>query len=452
MTQSRQQLYEHARALGLRNISRLRKHELQALLDDDDDETTVFDTFVRDYASRLLNGEEFDIVNSNFSNVAKVYGTGVEKYRFKACDIHIDHLIRKLTSGASGAKTYAAYVARITSDVSVKIWGINENLAQNKCLSAEWLIHTFIVPFLFYTRLTPCVLIPFQSGACSVQVLTPALRDRASLVADNRRLRYIVSPYIESSLGDYLDKRRGEENPYIHSIFVQVVYTIAALASVGLRHNDLHLSNIRIGTQGRKKYKFAFRLPTGRMLYHATPRVPVILDFDRMGVDTRWGPQLRNACTMTGHGVCADYNQCDTDLGGRRDLLMVATQMFNDLPLPLREYVRTHILMGTRARDARFREHMSMDNDYCEIDWSDSNYHDFVSVELTDKDAIRLYPGAEDILTDPEFLDIILSDQRFVFDHVPRGDSKDAYTVYSYRNGFSPEKYIDFAQKYYELV
>ncbi len=489
---TRQQLIQQARDLGMRGVSHMTKQQLQDLVGKPchgvnlpwcrsqsrnvlqklarrcriptANKTnyeicralTVYsskpvDTLIKDYTSKIINSTTNNsvLVNDNFSKIAQYYRDRPRQYRYNICDMNIDKVIRKLDSGESSAGAYEGYVDLIKSNVAIKIWFDKLNSENGKCLSAEWMVYTFIMPFLFYTHVTPCVLIPYQSGACASQDLSADLRSR--FAQHGNKLRYIVAPYIEESLGNYLDSLPGESK-YAYSIFFQLTYTISALANVGLRHNDLHLENIRIGSHNKRVFRFAFKLENGKIMYNVTPLMVVIFDFDRMGVDKRWGTTLRNICTRTGSEYCADFNQCETCIDGRRDLLMVTTQMFNDCPGPLREYLMRRILAGSPARLERFRKHMSMAHDkYGDyIDWPKSNYHNFVSIRLSDEGVGRMYPKASDVLHDPEFLRLVLTNKH-VFDRVPDDDDKSMYQVYSYQNAFSTAKYNEFSRRFYDV-
>jgi hypothetical protein len=414
------------------------------------------DTIVKKQAAAILN-ELYTGHSTSFTNVAKYYSENPNKYTFESCDIHVD-VIGNLSGAdrsASSARVYGAHSKLANANLVIKMWLDYQKTWKTYCLRAEWAIYTFIIPFLYYEKITPCVLIPFQSGVCTAEQfkteLFPRMKGGQLKMPAPPRLRHIVTPHIDMSFSKFSLHSKLFLPEHTYPLIFQLVYTITAFASVGLRHNDGHMGNIRILCDPKHtQFRIAFKLGNGKTIYNTSPVMAVLFDFDRMGVDSQWAERFRNLCTNSENkGIhCNDYNMCDEPIYGCRDLLVLATQSFSIVPKPLKDYFAKKILVHSVEARARFYRYMRLDSTMTQIDWLKSDYYKYVYSELSDKDVVRIYPKSADILHDPEFLQLCLSSS-YLSETV---SDKSQYPIYSYPNTrVDVDRFDSFVKRFYHF-
>jgi hypothetical protein len=225
----------------------------------------------------------------------------------------------------------------------------------------------------------------------------------------------------------------------MYALMFHLVYTVTAFAAMGLRHNDCHTDNIRIlcdPNPNRSNFKLGFQLEDDKTrVYSDLPIVPIFFDFDRMGVDPRrWPKKYQNVCThqitANNKNSFADIGQGNKSIDGRRDLLIIAIQLYKYLPQDFQTYLLDKVLAGTPQRLKRFNDHLKLNYDNTII-MSQRGYENFIFRTLSDEEAVKLYPRSSAILHDPKFLALCTKKtvymQKFEY-------SKYGYTMYSYKN------------------
>lgn len=177
------------------------------------------------------------------------------------------------------------------------------NPSMNSCLFSERNVYVYITTFLVEKRFSPNIQYTVGHGL-------------------NQNTDWFYTPKWSMSLAD------ASTNPDydFQKIFFQVVYSIATMASVGLRHNDLHANNIlveKFSDSSRNAYK----------TFEKTYVVEgfdwcVLFDFDRSGIDNPIVSAMRNGlipfnktCVTAYQEWCRLYNQCSPALEGRRDFV-----------------------------------------------------------------------------------------------------------------------------------
>ncbi len=457
-TRSRSRSPPHTRSRSHSPHTRLNSPHARASVRSLPTETTIHtqdsvDTIVKKQAANILN-ELYTDHKTSFTNVAKYYSNNPNKYTFASCDIHVDRigLLPNADKSASSAQIYATYSKLVNANLVIKMWADYQKTWETYCLRAEWAIYTFIMPFLYYEKITPCVLIPFQSGLCTAEQFTTEILPRmggATLKSLPPRIRHIVTPHIDMSFNKFSQHSALFTPEQVYPLIFQLVYTITAFASAGLRHNDCHMQNIRILCDpNHTQFKMGFRLDGGKIIYNTSPVMAILFDFDRMGVDNRWAEKLRNLCTSTdGPGThCTDWNMCDEPIYGCRDLLILVIQAFSIVPLPLKNYFADKILVGNPKARERIHKYMRFTNNRMAVDWPNSKYKEYVFADLSDKDAVDIYPKSVDVLNDPEFLRLCLSSS-YLSETV---HNKNQYPIYSYsKNSVDVGKFNLFVKRFY---
>lgn len=416
---------------------------------------TNLDTAVKNQAAKTFTAS----LTTNFTRVAAYNENPKHQFEFKSCDIKVDRITELENTSQSSAGVYIAKsILSNTNDLILKMWVDRPQSWEVRCLNAEWAIYTYIIPFLFYRLITPCVLIPFQTGVCTpkdfASQILPRIRLRhptAQLPRINHSVRYIATPLIPISLREFAETNQPQfrhpvKSQVMYALMFQLVYTITAFAALGLRHNDCHTNNVRLLCDpNRTNFKMGFELEDGKTrIYNTSPVLAVFFDFDRMGVDRQWSARLRNVCTQANQPYCT-LNQCDTSIGGRRDLLILAIQMYNYLLPDFKKYVMDNILSGTPLRFKRLMTYIHFHNN--EVDWARSDYVKFIFTELPDDAVVRIYPTSTEILHDPKFLQLCLTDARFL---TTSTSAKKDFTMYSYKNKFS--EFNDFIRHFHKII
>jgi hypothetical protein len=118
------------------------------------------------------------------------------------------------------------------------------------------------------------------------------------------------------ALKEFIYTKRAEiDPPRLRKIIFQTLWTLECFNRVGLRHNDLHLTNIMMEfhpTAQKGLKQFAYQLPNGDTIYLSNDEMVRIFDFDR-GIlwDTAKNKILLKNGILT-KDFCKTYAQCNT--------------------------------------------------------------------------------------------------------------------------------------------
>ncbi len=408
-------------------------------------------------------------LTTNFTRVAAYNADPRHQFQYQSCDIKVDKMTERSKDSQSGANIYMAKAKPILSnsnELIIKMWINDNNSWQVHCLNAEWAIYKYIIPFLFYKLITPCVLIPFQTGECTAHDFTNKIRPLIQKLNPNVKspsivshVRYIATPNIPMSLYDFLTKdnseiQHGMKSDMMYALMFHLVYTVTAFAALGLRHNDCHIANIRIvcypnqnQNQNPANFRMGFKLQDGKTrVYSTLPIHPVFFDFDRMGVDNQlWPAEYHNVCTHASTPYC-NIGQCSESIDGRRDLLIIVVNMYNYLHPDLKTYLLDNVLTGTRERLNRFNKYMIYHNDNTIHFVNQQGYENFVFRDLTDDVVVKLYPKSSTILNDPVFLRLCTTKSAYM----QKSESvKNNYTMYSYKNKLN--KFSEYIRQFHQI-
>ena len=359
--------------------------------------------------------------------------------------------IKKITNTKIGARIFYGTNNKLNenkNNVIIKLWSFNskykptsEQIAMfknfglpivdedNDCLEGEWSIYTFIMPLLFSMKASPNFLIPIESGTCTYSELDKSMADKLG-VSDTEITKYTITPYIKESV---------DSHKYLElDLYFQVVYTLAMFAHMGLRHNDCHTGNVRIVNR-KTPFKLAYKLKY-RTVYCKTNNIAVVYDFDRMGVNNpvKSVTKITNHCSTSKAPNCVSYYQCDSLIGGRRDLLIFSYYIFNKVPQMMKDYIYRKILAPTEWAKAHFEKYIAVDANL-NINYSLSHPHDFLHTYLSDDNIIKYYTHVNTVLNDDKFIDMCLSGKTHA--------NLNEYKVYSFYN-ITKE---DLVKKYQEL-
>ena len=193
-------------------------------------------------------------------------------------------------------------------------------------LVVEWLVYSYIIPFLYYSNMTFNILIPKVTGKCQVHELSANIN--FTRYVNNRNLDeevlYVNTPFIKNSLYDVMFTRDNDIHYYIFQLF----YTMASFAKVGLIHNDLHAKNIMVSRQQQRVVKFVIDDETSFDV--SIENVPMIFDFDFAGIDDpikglmeKFNMQTEQFRDPT---LSRELSLTYTNDGGRRDMLLFLTR------------------------------------------------------------------------------------------------------------------------------
>jgi len=349
------------------------------------------------------------------------------------CKLHITSVKELGSPGASGAGIFSAILQQSKNDVIIKIWKVDEkHIFKNhellSCLDGEWNIYTFIIPFVFNNKLSPNVLIPIDSGICHVNELKPKISNINMTKTDIAK--YVTTAFVPESLNTFM--YNAKKNTDMVDIYFQTLYTLMAMNKLGLRHNDIHTGNVRILECIKKPFKLAYTLKN-RVVYIDTSHLCLLNDFDRSGVSSELAKKfnIRNLCTETSGYQCKQIHQCNTNDGGRRDLIVFSYYILNHLPRTMRLYVISDILCSTKAAQVHFIKYVVFDDKNVTIDYSKSKNHDYLYFKLYEKQIQTMYPNLEKIVNSNDFIFLCtkLSNNLKL-----KVNDKEEYDVYNYQN------------------
>jgi hypothetical protein len=203
------------------------------------------DTIIKNQAAKTFTAH----LTTNFTRVAAYNENPKHQFEYQSCDIKVDKMTERSKHSQSVAKIYIAKtILSKSTDLIIKMW-INDNSSGDiRCLNAEWAIYRYVIPFLFYRLITPCVLIPFQTGKCTAKDFTNKIRPLIHKLNSNEKspvlsnVRYIATPNIPMSLYNFLNQnnseiRHGMKSDMMYALMFHLVYTVTAFAALGLRHN-----------------------------------------------------------------------------------------------------------------------------------------------------------------------------------------------------------------------
>lgn len=396
----------------------------------------------KEIVKQIVEKELGEGKSTNFTDSIKVTKSGAKTFIKNTCTIHVDEL-KPLSknSGISGAGIFLGMMKAINKqspNVVLKLWKYNTKTGlykQLECLSAEWNIYTYIIPFMFFKNLTPCVLFPIESGTCKKEELVKVMTNVK--MTNQEVAKFTVTPYIEYSLVDIFNSKQYSNQLDVRNIMFQIVYTIGAFNKMGMRHNDCHTNNIRMVPCPTNPFKICFKLKTTQV-YALVPFLTVFNDFDRTSIGTPISDvtKLKNPCTAPGGFYCNYIHQCDAPVGGARDLLIVVFYMYDAMDPELKHYFYKKVFAGTATGKKRLDKNVVFKKDG-NVNWSKTKHGEFLFTELNDYLLTKAYPGVDSILNDPEFLNLCFASSTMK----PSADDTSLYKVYDFYN-------VDIAKEY----
>jgi hypothetical protein len=322
------------------------------------------------------------------------------------CKLHVESIVANQSNGASGAHMFTGTMKAINpkpDNVIIKLWTVPINHVYDEthtssCLDGEWKIYTYLIPFLFFNFITPNVLIPTESGVCSCN----QLKDGIQMDIPKKNIaKYIMTPRIKYSVF----KLRSTIN--MTDIYFQTLFTLAAFNKIGMRHNDCHLNNIRVVQSKTTPFYIRYKLKNVDV-YCTTKNLAVLYDFDRCGIESKLVEivKFKNLCTTYPNGlVCNTIHQCDTNVAGVRDMLILTYYIFNYLELPMRTFFYEKFFTHNANSKAYFKKYVQFDDKNMLIDLEKSDAHDFLFYNLPDSKLV-MYPSIDTVLNYPHFLEM----------------------------------------------
>lgn len=388
--------------------------------------------------------------STNFTDATKINKIGSKTYTTKTCNIHVDAL-KPLSknSGISGAGIFLGLMKAINQqspNVVLKLWKYKKNqklYKQLECLSAEWNIYTYIIPFMFFSGMTPCVLFPIESGECK--------KDELKKVMDNVKMsilevaKFTITPYIEYSMVDIFNSKTYNSIIDVRNIMFQIVYTVAAFNSMGMRHNDCHTNNIRVVPCPNNPFKICFKI-RDTQVYALVPFLAVFNDFDRTSIGTPISTvtKLNNPCTAPGGYYCNYIHQCDVPVGGARDLLIVIFYMYDAMDPEMRHYFYNKVFAATPLAKKHLDTFVFFKKDGT-VNWSKTKHGEYLFTELNDAKLVKAFPNVDTILNDPDFLNLCFASQTMK----PTAADAMSYKVYDLYGVNIVQEYPKFKETFY---
>lgn len=205
----------------------------------------------------------------------------------------------------------------LDNNYSIKLFNSKDRL-----LFTEYIVYTYVIPFLYYSNMTFNILVPQITGTCPVERM--ATDNQYSKYITNQNLTdkmmYMVTPFIQHSLYDI----SFNDTDCYYYIF-QILYTLASFGKIGLIQNDLHTSNIRVKNV-KKPYPVKYVIDENISFNVNLTNIPLIMDFDYAGLanpisDLLKSYRLPNK-NLAGEGICKDLSVCNDKDDGRRDTLV----------------------------------------------------------------------------------------------------------------------------------
>jgi len=321
----------------------------------------------------------------------------------------------------------------------IKVWRYGE-----KCLSAEYLIYKYITPFLYYQNISPNVLIPISVGRATKEQIQPLLSAKMSKVLLNDDIEYVITPFFKQHLHDFLDKKNFEE--YYNVIFFLVFYNLASFAKIGLRHNDLHIENIRLN---KLKQKIKTWIKYEGLSFEINTDIDLILfDFDRSGLSDPGNTLLKSigedynkvSCATHKSYHCKRIGQCTKPDEGRRDVWTFIIHMCQKSQELRVQHLMEPILKAALTESGMFWINSS------NILYEMTSDEMFWTLILMPDDVLKnMVNPIYNIITNQTFLKFALSSKQIRPSTAPQGQ-----TYYSYDddkiNEFNMQ---EFVQQYY---
>jgi hypothetical protein len=395
-------------------------------------------------------GEERD---TNFTKAIKINQPGANTYTTKTCNINVESL-KPLSgnSGISGAGIFLGMMKAINKqspNVVLKMWKYTDGQRlddQLECLSVEWDIYTYIIPFMFFCNLSPCVLYPIETGQCTRDEMVeklPAAKMKSQQIA-----KFTITPYIQYSLVDIFNSKQYAHMLDIRNIVFQTVYTIAAFNKMGMRHNDCHTNNIRIVPCPNKPFKICFKLQAAQV-YALVPFLVIFNDFDRTSIGTPMSDitKIKNPCTAPGGYYCNYIHQCDVPVSGARDLLIAIFYIYDGMDPDLKYYVYHKIFAGTHIARERLNRYVSFTKSG-NVNWNKTKHGEFLFTRLNDDMLKKAYPTVDSVLNDLAFLNLCFASS--TMKPSPGTDSASSYKTYDFYNVDIIKEYPKFKDGFYK--
>lgn len=299
---------------------------------------------------------------------------------------------------------------------------------EHPCLNAEWDIYTYIIPYLFFEQITPNVLLPLETGTCTSKDIDQ--RMKTFKIKEGHVAKYIVTPFLEHPLY-YFAYTKYSSPSIITNMFFQIVYTLAAFAKIGLRHNDSHMMNVRVLESSSEPFKILYVLRDVKM-YCTTKYMGLLYDFDRTGLYEPVSDvtKIQNPCTLPDYKYCNDFNQCATDIKSIRDLIISSYNVYNLSPPSLKKFIYHNIFSFTEEATKHFKKYVIF-NRNGDIDFVKSKNHLFMFSIFNDNEIVKYYPTIDYILNSPEFISICISSSDLTLSTIAPVKSSE-YAKYSF--------------------
>lgn len=388
--------------------------------------------------------------STNFTDSIKINKLGAKTYTTKTCNIQVESF-KPLSHnmGISGAGIFLGMMKAVNKqspNVVLKLWKYNTKIGlhnQLECLDAEWNIYTYIIPFMFFSNMTPNVLFPIESGTCKLNELTKIITNVK--MTNQEVAKFILTPYIKYSLVDIFNSKQYYKQIDIRNIIFQLIYTIGAFNKMGMRHNDCHTNNIRIVPCPTNPFKICFKVKK-TLVYALVPFLAVFNDFDRTSIGSPISnvTKLKNPCTAPGGYYCNYIHQCDTYVGGARDMLIVVFYTYDGMDPEMRHYFYTKLFTSTSWAKNHLSTYVKFKHTG-EIDWTFTAHDKFLYTKLSDNDLVKYFPNVDSILNDPQFLNLCFASSTMK----PTADDTSAYKVYDFYSTNVIKDYPIFKSKFY---
>ena len=321
----------------------------------------------------------------------------------------------------------------------IKVWTIDE-----PCLGAEFLIYKYITPFLYFEEICPNVLIPMQVGRTEKKDIKPFLRQREwkkLLKSDKKDVDYVMTPFFKYDLDSYLNKIKFKK--YLNMICFVIFYNIAAYSKIGLRHNDLHISNVRVNELNNsttENYK------VGDTVYQVNSDIDLIIfDFDRSGLDNPGQKWLKDigedynsvSCVRNSDQFCKEFYQCIKADGGRNDVWMFLIHLSEKAKeLKIGNMMEPILKMALTNKGYK----RVVDSNILKKNISDKKFWDLCLIK--ESELKTLVHPANDIISDLRNMNVLLDD------HIKKVTTYG--NTYSYEDGKVTEsKFKQFYNQYY---
>jgi hypothetical protein len=124
-----------------------------------------------------------------------------------------------------------------------KIFNVSDNSKRY-----EFIVNMYIIPLLYFSNMTFNIIPPISGDLSKYAPLSFVKKFFTDPVPPNNHFGYSELPFIKNSLHDIIPEQHHPVWKYnsIGDFIFQLIYTFSAFSMIGLVHNDLHSSNIRV--------------------------------------------------------------------------------------------------------------------------------------------------------------------------------------------------------------